>query len=318
MISRGFSLHGPPPAIIPGSATITIKARGMDGSIPVGSYCDVAPLVEMAQQEQQGGRTPVVVWPPSPLLVGSNGNWVAYNVTPVADGWTVRIEDANYDLTPEINTKHLRVMSNGNLSVSFALPLWSTATGRVLDAETGLPIEGAKVNGNYDRVRTDARGSFKLRISTNFMVSVGDSSKNYVTQMFHASGVAEGTNIVLPDARLNKGGWISGRAVPTKDSPTKQPRAEIRRADLRFVGLPSPWIAQAPDYVYADSNGVFQIGPLPPGTYRLEARYNLGKSEDPWEADGQVAGIKVEAGNEATNIVIETKTTTPSNGRRGP
>ncbi len=197
----------------------------------MGSYCDVAP--NLRSLPQLAGTKTSVVWPTlSPTLDGSNGDWVAYNVTPFADGWDVRIETSNYAST--FSTKHVDVSSNGSLSVSFALSLWATATGRVLDAETGLPIEGTKVDGGYDRAQTDARGNFKLKcVGADSWVYVGDSSKNYVTQVFHVTGVAEGTNIVLPDARLRKGGWISGRAVPPADSPIKQPRAEIRQPDER-------------------------------------------------------------------------------------
>src|SRR5580692_7538303 len=91
VISRSFAMHGPPPAIIPSSATVTIRARGTDGSIPVGSYCDV--MHSFPLMAQGFSSTPGVAPPPSPTIVGSNGDWVAYNVTPAANGWGVRIED---------------------------------------------------------------------------------------------------------------------------------------------------------------------------------------------------------------------------------
>lgn len=329
IFSRGFSCHGT------GLATITIRARGTDGSIPVNSYCDVAPSRWALMEEWREGSISYcdVALPPSlgqqssvsgerprrtPTLVGSNGDWVVYYVTPFADGWNVRIKDINYALTRTSSTKHLNVTSNGSLFVSFALPLWVTATGRVVDAKTGIPIEGATAYGGRDRVRTDVRGSFDLtHLTADSWVTVGHPSKDYVTQIIHASGVGGSTNIVLPDAKLQRGGWISGRTVAPADSPIKKSRSVIFRPDERGESSPSPWLAHPPNFVYGDSNGVFRIGPLPPGTYRLGARYDLGKSEDHWAAEGHVDGIKVEVGEENSNIVIEAHTTTPSNGRQG-
>jgi hypothetical protein len=310
LVSPGYAHKGPPPTLIPGSATITVKARGIDGSLPVGCYCDVAP--DPVRLPQQGPRPPD--WPREhPSIVGSNGDWVVYNVMPFQDGWDVRIQATNY---APAQPKRVYVDSNQKVSISFVLPLGATATGRVMDARTSLPIQGALADGGHDRQLTDAAGKFTLKLLTsNSWIYVRASGQDYVSQMIHPTGLEEGATIALPDAELNKGGWISGRAVAPTDAPPGPFRAEVRLPERRLPYTPGQWWVDPPLYGYGNFNGVFRLGPLPPGYYQLNARFDLGKSEDPWQAQGLVGGIKVDAGHDTTNVVIETKTTRPSNGR---
>src|SRR5581483_7584970 len=61
-------------------ATINIRARTIDGLIPTNVAVRISPFLTQNNTN----------WPPSPVVVGSNGDWVATNVSPGA--WEVNLE----------------------------------------------------------------------------------------------------------------------------------------------------------------------------------------------------------------------------------
>ena len=324
------SQPGPVPARIPGTGTVTVHARGADGSIPVGSYCWMTPFPHSLPQ--QTGWSPAPDWPTNrPTIVGSNGDWVVYNVTPFASGaWAVQIDSTNYLFTPELNIQTAEPISNQSVSVSFTLRLGATVMGRVLDAETGKPVPGASIFGSgyheagevngadgrftIQHLATNEALSFSIAPNpryvwhTNGTARVALPESDYVQQNIRPAGLAEGMTTTLPDVKLRHGGWISGRMTLPADAPSGV-RPVLQAPKIEGDSVPT-------DYPEAyGSNGVFRIGPIPAGTVELSADSFLFKSGNPWRAEGSVTNIHVEAGQETKNVLIELKTIRASNGR---
>lgn len=127
-------------------------------------------------------------------------------------------------------------------------------------------------------------------------------------------GAAEDSTVSVPDIRLQRGGWISGRV----ERPAEVQSNASAWIKLEIQGnLPTNSLIED---VFARNGDTFRTYALPPGTYTLHADWQLfGKGAQPhtWQANGNVGDIKVIAGQDTTNIFIPTKLTIPVNDRNG-
>jgi len=196
-----------------------------------------------------------------------------------------------------------------------------TFKGRVLDDATGKPVADVPIRYHifYERVgdhsvpgvgmnytRTDAEGRYEGRYepmtsSLNAYYAIVIEPTNYAWQVFKVDRADIGKMASIPDARLLRGGWISGRL--------ERP-AEAKAGDSAYVGLESQ--GPLPDHsllplVEADRDGKFRTLLLPAGTYTLRgqwvARFMDGRMVP---LVTSVSNIIVIAGQDMTNVIIPT------------
>jgi hypothetical protein len=273
-------------------------------------------------------------------VTGADGDWIIYNVGP--GRWGISVDADGYAWTQETNRKRLeveeaerlraavinevvrdpnwkRVMVNGDEKVTLAFTLLrgGNVSGRVIAADTGQPIAGATVaSPPWDRCRdtTDTRGRFTLKhvapgnavvLLANPAVVVAKAD-GYVAGAGYPPPVEEGQTVAIPDITLYRGGWISGRVA-------RPPEAITGSVQVHLQGELPPGCM-----IYSASverDGTFRAGPLPPGSYDLEAYLSTGKSSlQRWR--GEVKGTAVEVGRETKDVVIEVSPDTRSKGAR--
>jgi hypothetical protein len=287
-----------------GPTTITIHARTTDGKLPVDVNCTVV------QPQGQIVRFPM----PQPLaLVGNSGDWTATNIP--SGAYEVVLRSTNYAEDTHSIVQFLRVEAGSNFSIDFVLSRGATFKGRVLDDATGKPIAQAVVYGMTDRIydiRTDAEGRYELPHITGAL-KIEALTTNHVAQTIKLDAAAEDSTVTVPDIRLQHGGWISGRV--------KRP-AEVESNAFATVSLEIQGNLPANSVIYeayAGADDTFRAGPLPSGTYTLDAewreRISKGGPSQNWQAKGNVAGIKVIAGQDTSSVLIPTKITIPANDR---
>jgi hypothetical protein len=242
-----------------GPTTITIHARTTDGKLPVDVICTV---VQPVRQIFSGPM-------PQPLsLVGKSGDWT---VTNVPQGfYAVHLQSSNY-VEDTHSSQLISVKAGNNYSIDFVLSRGAKFKGRVLDAATGKPIAKAVVYGMtevpriYD-IRTDAEGRYELPHITGAL-KVEALTTNHVAQIVQFDAAAEGSTVSIPDIRLQHGGWISGRVK----RPAEVESNASATVSLEIQGsLPTNSVIYD---AYAGADGTFRAGPLPSGTYTLQAEW---------------------------------------------
>jgi hypothetical protein len=155
-----------------------------------------------------------------------------------------------------------------------------TAQGRVISAETGVPIEGGKLR-LYERrinrlvvVHSDVDGSWMADGLLPGAYWIWADHPDFVSQVYPGGGAGDETSAVVRpgqtcrgiDFRLKRGGRISG--VVLSDG---QP---VAGADVSVYASPDAEEAFYPPgrYVETDENGVFEIPSLEDGRYMLAAQ----------------------------------------------
>lgn len=163
-------------------------------------------------------------------------------------------------------------------------PAGRTFEGRIVDAETGDPVEGAKVQvfeyttGRRTLLETDADGRYAAPDvgSDGRSVAVAVESKAHGRRL-HLRVATGGDPARL---ELEPGGWIEGRVVDEEggvpvglalralERPYGGPHASgVHDATLRHT-LP-PDLVDAPTRYGLDAAGHFRVGPLAEGLYIL-------------------------------------------------
>jgi hypothetical protein len=292
-----------------GPTMISIHARTTDGKLPVDVNCKVAePLPQVFTFST-----------PKPLcLIGKSGDWTATNVPP--ETYEVVLRGSNYAKNIHSVVQFLRVEAGKSYCINFELSRGATFKGRILDDVTSKPIADAFVNGwsEYDdscHVRSDAEGRYELpHIASALRIEVQMS--NYVSQIVSVEAAAEDSTVSVPDIRLQHGGRISGWI----EHPTDLESNAYATVLLEFQGDLPP--NAAIETVYARADGTFRTYPVPPGTYTLHAEWQrrFGKGGGPrqtWEAKGTLKNVPVMAGQETTNVHIQTKLTVQESNQGG-
>jgi 5-hydroxyisourate hydrolase-like protein (transthyretin family) len=195
-----------------------------------------------------------------------------------------------------------------------------TFKGRVLDDATGKPVADVPIrywfeyesigtgHGFYE-TRTDAEGRYEGRYEPKGGTGAGHYTMeiqptNYAWQVFKVDRADTAKMASIPDARLLRGGWISGLA--------KHP-AEVAPNDYPYIRLygqgPLPEHTLLP-VVEAGRDGKFRTPPLSAGTYALQGQW-LARSTNGGRVSvvGLVTGISniiVIADQETANVVIPT------------
>ena len=210
-----------------------------------------------------------------------------------------------------------------------------TFKGRVLDDATGKPIADVPIHYAFvfDRVgdhsvpgvrgsdtRTDAEGRYEGRYEPPGGAGTGHYSietraTNYVWQVFNVDKADIGKMASLPDTRLRRGGWISGRV--------ERP-AEVAPDAPAFVMLNSE--GPLPEHsqllpVESDRDGKFRTPLLPAGSYTLRGEWVVlstnGRRGSTTRLWSSISNINVIAGQDTTNVFIPTNLTIQTNSTGG-
>lgn len=134
-------------------------------------------------------------------------------------------------------------------------------SGIVVDAATNNPLAGAKVSLEMSTRETDTEGRFRFPGLKPRAYSLGAERQGFAKLEHHAvrlSPAEDVTNIVL---RMAPESVISGRVLNAKGAPVRASIA-LTRADF-----PSH-VASA----LTESDGLFRLGALPAGRYKLSAQ----------------------------------------------
>jgi protocatechuate 3,4-dioxygenase beta subunit len=140
----------------------------------------------------------------------------------------------------------------------------TTARGRVVDARTGDPVRGARVQAPGDgSVRTDARGGFAIaRSAGNLALQV--TKTGYAPAMFLA-GTSQGQFVV----RLRRAGVLAIRILDEFNEP--------RRGSVRIVSDPASTGAVMAFQASLDDRGEFRAPGLAPGRYTVRLGGTFGQ-----------------------------------------
>ena len=267
---------------------VVIHAQVADGSVPEGVEVRIRPVQS----------DPPTTLPPEPKVEGSNGNWAVPGV--VYGNWEITLSSSNF---ARVNPYFIHITGGGNYSASFRLFRGVNLRGRVVDADSGTPLAGARLEADQLETTTDEKGNYEIRRASPGTDHIIAQATNFVTQRTEVGGTPDDWNIIVPDIQLHRGGWISGRVVLPAGAP-KGTVAGVVPAIEGGNGLPG---AIYPEVVVSPT-GTFRLGPLPPGSYGLRTNPHAESTNGgaSWMARGAVTGIKVEAGKETGNVTIKT------------
>lgn len=175
----------------------------------------------------------------------------------------------------------------------------SDLEGRVVAAADGTGIEGAQVevasqmNGAGAATQTDARGQFVIRGVLPGEYRVLASAEGWTSgddAMPRVEIGGQPTSIVI---ELERGLSIRGRVEPAGQAEVA---IELRRESMRMGGDGMLMLSGAGPTQAAADTGAFEIGPVQPGRYTLEAR----------TADGRGGTVEVEVSSDgAEGVVID-------------
>ena len=152
--------------------------------------------------------------------------------------------------------------------IDFGLKRGAAIAGKVIDAETGLPIINIELNaglvdGNHlSWTRTDSNGNYILKGLPAGFIEVSVHGQEYINQRrnirLSEAGLVRGANF-----DLTRGATISGRVT---DVDTGLPIANVDiEADNRNGDGPNAWAD-------TDADGRYILQGVAPGTYRIRTR----------------------------------------------
>ena len=284
-----------------GPTTVTLHARTRDGKLPVDeSYIHLFRTDANHSPDLTLGTL---------SFAGKHGDWTVTNVAP--GGYEVSLRNTNY-VFEERYFQSLGVKAGTNYTIEFELWDGATFKGRVLDDATGKPIAGAFVRGETETQHhypsTDAEGRYEMSHVTGGL-EVAASATDYVKQVVKLDAAGEDSTVSVPDIRLQRGGWISGR-VERPAGMESNTRAYVS-LEIKGNFSTNSVIVGA----YGGEDGIFRTGPLPPGICNLHAE--LQERGSILQATGYVSNIVVIAGQDTTNIFIPTQLTIQTNSPGG-
>ena len=226
---------GPLPTQQPALSTIIIRARTPAGSKPADAQIWMSPLTAAPNPRRQQPLTRIYpAVPYSAEIVGSNGDWVAANVS--SGTWTIRAFSSNYVArtrnsgfdVPEI--VGLYVTSGRTYTIDFVFSKGITLTGRILD-EWGKPISGDLVDGAV----TDAQGRYRIEHAwpphaprspmASMILVVRSPVDPWSLEIRTLAGHSEGDAVALPDIHLPSTGWAYLKVIlPPEATEPASPR----------------------------------------------------------------------------------------------
>lgn len=292
------------PEVVEGSGQVRVIARDREGQPVPGAECRVKPL-------QQAVTEPF----PS---VGADGDWVAYNI-PQGEV-TVSAVCRGYVCASEGHQGELEVVDGGGFKAELTLLRGARATGRVVDAETGEPIEGARVGLPGWGATTDMHGVYTADAvdpSGERPDHCSARAEGYVSGKSEAIRFEDEKVYEVPDIRLHRGGMIVGTIV-RPDKADEDEHFRVRAGTESTNGRGESCIANRGSIAKDDT---FRVGALASGTYTLrvvasnDARmaksahvvHDQRKWTRHWEA--RLPGVRVEAGKDTEVGEIELELT---------
>ena len=290
-----------------GPTTVTLHARTRDGKLPVDeSYIHLFRTDANHSPDLALGTL---------SFAGKHGDWTVTNVAP--GGYEVSLRNTNY-VFEERYFQSIGVYAGTNYDIDFVLWDGATFKGRVLDDATGKPIARASVRGEtetqFHYPNTDAEGRYEMSHVTGGL-EVAASATDYVKQVVKLDAAGEDSTVSVPDIRLQRGGWISGR-VERPAGMESNTRAYVSLEIQGDFSTNSVILG-----AYGGEDGIFRTGPLPPGICNLHAEwkpgYVPGNPVQTEKAMGSVSNITVIVGQDTTNVIIPTKLTIQKNSPGG-
>lgn len=154
--------------------------------------------------------------------------------------------------------------------------------GRVVAADTGAPLRGARVEAGGNRqpsraALTDANGRFEIRDVAAGSVVLRASKTGYVSQQFGQRWpfsparpivVGDGQQLTA-DFALPRGGVITGRVFDEFGDPVANVRVEAMRSEMTMAGRRIA--AGGARAATTDDTGAFRLFSLAPGAYYVSA-----------------------------------------------
>jgi len=297
-----LAFSGQPPEIVPGTGKIIVRARFGDGSKPLDAECLIQTYSQAQPLPRRPGSSDEYL---TPEVVGAYGDWVIYNV---GEGpWSVTVGGNSFAWRTEANiSQPVEVKPSEEKVLRFTLLHGGSVSGRVVYADTGQPASGVWVGQSSRRCwsTTDSEGRYTVRHLAPGHTSIMARADDYVPGRSGDVQVKDEGAVTAPNIRLRRGGWISGYIVRPKEAA----RGDRLGGSVvpRFEGERPLGAAISSERLSEDGELRFRLGPLPPGSYILEARLATYKAKMPvkrWE--GEVKGIQVNVGEETEDIVIE-------------
>ncbi len=170
------------------------------------------------------------------------------------------------------------------VEIELAMQQTFLLTGRVIDEETGEPIEGARVYvsstpaGRSAIAPTDAEGRWSLRVLPGRTVVYPGGAEGYVSREFGRSNVevmVTDADATAPDIALKRGVTVTGRVVDAGGQPVAE--AEVVHTAQEFAFMRP---------TTADAEGAFSItGIDPESSFTVQARKGDLMTEAPVTVD---------------------------------
>lgn len=171
----------------------------------------------------------------------------------------------------------------------------ASIAGRIVDAETGLPLRRASVRamlttgpqpqgGQAHVTRTDDTGSYRLDKLPAGVYAVAVQRAGYVPLMPGLAAASDrpqrftledGQRIANADFRLQRGGVIAGRVTDEAGEPAEA--VTIRALRAQRTGGRETYVPAAARIVSSDDLGQFRLFGLAPGEYLLVADPQSGQ-----------------------------------------
>lgn len=164
-------------------------------------------------------------------------------------------------------------------SIDFALSRAGSVAGRIVDADSGQPLAGIDVHAYYQATnlfdvfaKTDTNGDYllgPLPVGSHFMRAYPDLVLGHLRQYYNGTtnlagatpvGIGAGMTSSNINFRLPSAGWIEGIVSNTAG-------VGLAGIDLDlYEATTGEWLLAG---AFTKSNGFYQVGPLPPGQYKL-------------------------------------------------
>ncbi len=247
-------------------------------------------------------------------IAGTDGDWVVYNIT--SRGLSLGVSCLGYARGSDSDHARISDLASAPDTCRFTLYRGANATGRVVDLDTGEPIEGARVVLPGGNAVTDADGRYAanhISPTTEPAARIRARARDYVPAHSGEIRFEDETACVIPDIRLQRGGFIVGDTL----RPEKADEDIYFRASAGLERLDKENRSHSTDVKPVAPDGTFRLGPIRPSTHvlRIRAGNSPGKKsvaqliQNPrnwnraWEA--RKPGVEVKSGEETDVGTIE-------------
>jgi protocatechuate 3,4-dioxygenase beta subunit len=337
-----FGTSGKPLYIVDGGAVDGLDFALVRGGVITGRVADpagrpvIAERIQLSPVDERGNRRPLLGLDESLFVTDDQGNYRLYGLLPgrylVSAGQAkpgVIMEGGGrtyYPITfhPGVASESRATLvevragaDTANVNISLGGPIDTfTASGKVVDAESGKPMSGVRVGyASFDRDgslrdlgaspgwRSGADGRFRIEGITPGSYAVvtipGDDESIYSDPVPFDVNRSDASGL---EVKTRKGASIAGAvAVEGTNDPAvlqKIPQLELTAESAEFNALES---------VNPEADGSFHISGLPPGKFNInldQVPQGLSFSRIERNGEAQTQGIDLGAGQQVAGVRI--------------